>query len=59
MKSLLSKQKASLGIGERNLGGKVNFKTSQEEGTVFKFSLPYKCSRKIQRENQQKKGGWK
>jgi signal transduction histidine kinase len=27
-------------FGERILGGKVNFKTSQGEGTVFKFSLP-------------------
>ncbi len=27
-------------FGENILGGKVSFKTSQEEGTVFKFSLP-------------------
>ncbi|MBN1931549.1 MAG: PAS domain-containing sensor histidine kinase [Desulfobacterales bacterium] len=27
-------------FGEKILGGKVDFKTSKEEGTVFKFSLP-------------------
>jgi len=27
-------------FGERILGGQVNFTTSQEEGTVFRFSLP-------------------
>ena len=27
-------------FGEKILGGQVNFTTSQEEGTVFKFSLP-------------------
>jgi signal transduction histidine kinase len=28
-------------FGEKYLGGKVSFTTSQEEGTVFKFSLPF------------------
>ena len=43
-----SKEQAGRGIGtysmklfgEKILGGKVSFRTSLEQGTVFKFSLP-------------------
>ncbi len=35
-------------FGEQILAGKVNFKTSHEEGTVFRFSLPLRRNNQIQ-----------